>query len=82
MSTRDDIEKRIQDALEESDIREKKPEETAVRKLPPKYEIRQMVTLDPIVEETRRVRKIAQEVDGRYDKYMERAQRAKKSDEG
>lgn len=80
MTTRDNIEKRIQDALEESDIREGKPEETAVRKLPPRYEIRQMVTIDPIVEETRRIRKIAQELDGRYDKYMERAERTKKSD--
>lgn len=44
-----------------------------IRQISPKYEIRIQTTLDPIVEETLRYRKIAYELDDRYDKYLERS---------
>lgn len=40
--------------------------------LSPKYEIRIQAKLDPIVEQTKHYRSIAQEIDDRYDTYMQR----------
>jgi hypothetical protein len=38
--------------------------------LPPKYEVRIQTEYDPIVEETKRYRSMARELDGRYDRFM------------
>lgn len=38
-------------------------------RISPKYEVRIQAELDPIVEETRLYRSMAQELDGRYDRY-------------
>lgn len=43
-------------------------EEEAVKRLSPRWEIRIQSNRDPIAEETKAYREIAQEVDGRYDK--------------
>lgn len=43
------------------------PKEEAVRRLPPRWEIRIQTEYDPVAEETAQYRKIAKEVDGRYD---------------
>lgn len=40
----------------------------AVRKLPPKWEIRIQTTHDPVAEETRIYRQMAKEADDRYDR--------------
>lgn len=45
-----------------------KPEEEAVKRLPPRWEIRIQAEYDPVAEETARYREIAREVDGRYDR--------------
>ncbi|WP_239617871.1 hypothetical protein [Cohnella mopanensis] len=42
-------------------------EAEATRRLPPRWEIRVQAKLDPVVEETKAYRAIAQEVDGRYE---------------
>jgi hypothetical protein len=42
-------------------------EAEAVRRLPPRWEIRIQTDRDPIVEETKAYRAIAQEIDDRYD---------------
>lgn len=39
----------------------------AVRKLPPRWEIRIQTEHDPVAEETRKYRSLAKEIDGRYD---------------
>src|SRR5690606_20756738 len=39
----------------------------AVRRLPPRWEIRIQTEYDPVVEETRKYRSMAEEVDDRYD---------------
>lgn len=44
------------------------PEEAAVKALPPRWEIRIHAERDPIAEETKAYRAIAEEIDGRYDK--------------
>ncbi|MFC4101807.1 hypothetical protein [Paenibacillus xanthanilyticus] len=46
-------------------------EERARVKLPPKYEMRIASEHDPVAEETKLFRSMAQEVDGRYDKYAD-----------
>nr|WP_232055867.1 hypothetical protein [Paenibacillus alvei] len=51
------------------------PSEAVRRRIAPRIEIRIQTTLDPIVEETNRYRSIAEEVDDRYDQYMNRAKR-------
>jgi hypothetical protein len=43
------------------------PKEEAVRRLPPRWEIRIQTEHDPVVEETFRYRAIASEVDDRYN---------------
>ncbi len=48
----------------------------AVRKLPPRWEIRMQTEHDPVAEETRKYRTMAREVDDRYD----RRDRASSSD--
>jgi len=42
-------------------------EAEAVRKLPPKWEIRIQTEHDPVAEETKKYRSLAKEVDDRYD---------------
>lgn len=42
----------------------------AVKHLLPRWEIRTVTELDPIVEETRIIRKFVKEVDDRYHKYV------------
>lgn len=44
------------------------PNEEAVRRLSPRWEIRIRTEYDPVAEETARYRQIASEVDDRYDR--------------
>nr|WP_245347441.1 hypothetical protein [Cohnella lubricantis] len=50
---------------DESEVRD--PAEEAVAQLPPRWEVRIQTTRDPVAEETALYRKMAKEVDGRYD---------------
>lgn len=68
-----DLERQLSELLTDGEMESKNEEEEGRRLIPPKYEIRIQTTLDPIVEETRKYRSIAKELDDRYDKYMERA---------
>ena len=63
-------EEQMADALAHGEMKLADPQEAAVDRLPPKWEIRIRAKRDPIVEETRRYREMAQEADGRYDAYM------------
>lgn len=66
------LEEQVSHVLEEGHIEKPNPEEEARRRLIPRYEVRTQAKLDPIVEETRIIRKISREIDGRYDKYLSR----------
>ncbi len=56
--------------LAEGEMERIDPGEAAVDRLIPKYEIRIKAEKDPIAEETRIIRNMAEEIDGRYDEYM------------
>ncbi|MFC7680666.1 hypothetical protein [Paenibacillus sp. GCM10028914] len=68
-----DLERQLTELLVDGEMESKDKEEEGRRLIPPKYEIRIQTTHDPIVEETRKYRTIAKELDDRYDKYMKRA---------
>ncbi|MDF2661395.1 MAG: hypothetical protein K0Q94_4186 [Paenibacillus sp.] len=68
------LEQNLADALTEGEMEETTPDEAAVRRLSPRYEVRVQMERDPIVEETLLFRRMAKEVDNRYDKYMSRTQ--------
>lgn len=59
-------------ALTEGDMQAEEPDDAALRRLGERYEIRIQAEQDPIVEETRLYRRIASEVDSRYDDYLKR----------
>lgn len=73
MSDNDDLERKLSEMLEDGEMEQGDRKAKEIRQISPKYEIRIQTTLDPIVEETLRYRKIAYELDDRYDKYLERA---------
>ncbi len=66
---RKELEEQLAQTLEEGELVKPDAGETARRKLPHKTEIRIQTPHDPIREETRQYRRMAQEIDGRYDKY-------------
>lgn len=68
-----DLEQQLSELLMDGEMESKNEEEEGRRLIPTKYEIRIQTTQDPIVEETRKYRSIAKELDDRYDKYMKRA---------
>lgn len=63
------IEDELVQKLTEGEMQSDEPDEAAVRKLPPPTEIRIQAQIDPVVEETRKFRRMAREVDDRYAKY-------------
>lgn len=67
---KEELEKKMSQALEEGDMLKHNPITKARDQLFPKHEIRIPVKKDPIIEETRIIREIAQEVDDRYDEYI------------
>ncbi|WP_340400404.1 hypothetical protein [Paenibacillus sp. FSL H8-0079] len=68
-----ELERRLSDMLTEGDMEESGDTDQRERQLiPPKYEVRIQTERDPIVEETLKYRKLAREVDDRYDRYLER----------
>lgn len=67
---KDQFEKEMSETLEEGEMRKGDPSSEAQDQLIPKHEIRIPVKNDPIIEETRRIRQIAKEVDDRYDDYL------------
>lgn len=73
MSDHKELERELSEMLTEGEYgseEERRKEER--RRLSPRYEIRVQTTLDPIVEETLAYRKMAKELDGRYDDYLKK----------
>ncbi|WP_187380061.1 hypothetical protein [Paenibacillus rubinfantis] len=82
MSDSKDLERELSEMLTEGEYgSEEERREEERRRLSPKYEIRIQTTLDPIVEETLNYRKIAKEIDGRYDEYMKKTGRIEEKPE-
>lgn len=77
----DDLERRLSEMLTEGDMEQGDSKAKQLREISPKYEIRIQTTLDPIVEETRRYRQIARELDDRYDKYLEQTRKSNSTSE-
>lgn len=73
MNDNDDLERKLSEMLQDGEMAQDDRKAKELRQISPKYEIRIQTTLDPIVEETLRYRKIGYELDDRYDKYLERA---------
>ncbi|MFS0838392.1 hypothetical protein [Paenibacillus sp. 1P03SA] len=64
-----EMEEQLIRKLTEGEMEEENKEESARKRLPAKTEIRIQATIDPVVEETRKYREMAEELDGRYDRY-------------
>lgn len=71
METKKSLEETMTEALEQGEMRRKDPEQSAVERLLPRYEIRVKAAKDPIVEETGIYRGMAEEVDDRYETYLD-----------
>jgi hypothetical protein len=78
---RESLEEKVSKALTEGEMESVQPDHEAVDRLSPKYELRQMAKQDPIVEESKQIRSMAREVDGRYDDYLAKAEKAKAKQE-
>lgn len=71
MSDEKNLERELNELLTEGEpISEEERRAEERRRLSPRYEVRIQTQLDPIVEETFKYRKIAKEVDDRYDNYL------------
>ncbi|PYI52979.1 hypothetical protein [Paenibacillus flagellatus] len=71
--SKEQLEQDLADALTEGEMAGSDPDEAALHRLSPRYEVRSQAERDPIVEETKAIRRMAKEVDDRYDDYMSRA---------
>lgn len=80
MDKRKKIEHKVKNVLIEGDMKVEKPDVAALDHLTPKYEVRVQTMMDPIIEETQKVREFADEVDDRYDNYMEKTSNNSKKD--
>ncbi|KZE71503.1 hypothetical protein L8C07_22215 [Paenibacillus sp. CMAA1739] len=79
MSQSEELERQLSELLTEGEIRENEAKKR--ERLSPKYEVRVQTQMDPIVEETRKYRKMARELDDRYDEYMSKADKSKATDQ-
>lgn len=79
MSDEKNLEQELNELLTEGEpISEEERREEGRRRLPPRYEVRIQTELDPIVEETLQYRKMAKELDDRYDQYLKKTGRIDK----
>ncbi|WP_322907856.1 hypothetical protein [Paenibacillus campi] len=81
MSSSDELERELSERLIDGDMVEEERDSRERRLIPPKYEMRIQMEHDPIVEETLQYRKLARELDDRYDDYLKRAHRAESSND-
>lgn len=70
-----EIERKLNELLTEGEIAQERAASRGRNRIFPPYEIRVQTERDPIVEETQLYRRMAEEVDDRYDRYMEMAKR-------
>lgn len=77
----EELERELTERLTEGFMQEEDRDVRERRMIPSKYEIRIQTTLDPIAEETMQYRKMAKEIDGRYDEYMNKIKRPESTDD-
>lgn len=77
----EELERELTERLTEGFMQEEDRDVRERRMIPSKYEIRIQTTLDPIAEETIQYRKMAKEIDGRYDEYMNKIKRPESTDD-
>jgi hypothetical protein len=65
-------ETRLARLLEDGSAERVRPEAEAPRRLSPRYEVRIVTERDPLMEETRLYREMADEIDGQYDLFAPR----------
>lgn len=70
-TSRDELEELMIQQLSEGELDTDNPEASAVRANSPRWEVRIQSERDPIVEETKKYRTLAREVDNRYDKHID-----------
>lgn len=80
MNEKERLERQVSETLTEGEMETEHPEAAARDRLRTRYEIRIQAATDPIVAETNLFRSMAEEVDGRYDGYMRRAERRKRNE--
>ncbi|MDO3412669.1 hypothetical protein QWJ34_23080 [Saccharibacillus sp. CPCC 101409] len=78
-SGKEELEQELSDLLTEGEMKDEDRERKEREQISPRYEIRTQTNLDPIVEETRLYRQMAEEIDDRYDDYLNKT-RPKSSD--
>jgi hypothetical protein len=66
-----DLEQQLSDLLTEGEMESVDRKARERQQISPKYEIRVQTTHDPVAEETKIYRRMAKEVDRRYDRYVE-----------
>ncbi|MFS1514489.1 hypothetical protein VQL36_18975 [Chengkuizengella sp. SCS-71B] len=72
------IEEKVTEVLTEGEYQSEDVEDAAVDLINAKYEIRKHTELDPIVEETKKIRKVVKSDDQLYNEYMSRAEKENK----
>lgn len=73
-SGQEKLEEELSELLTAGEMKDDDRERKERELISPRYEIRTQTQLDPIVEETRLYREMAEEIDDRYDDYMQKAQ--------
>ncbi|MFD1884517.1 hypothetical protein [Paenibacillus wenxiniae] len=81
MSSSDELERELSERLTDGEMVEEERDRRERRLIPPKYEVRIQMEHDPIVEETLQYRKMARELDDRYDDYLKRANHSEQANE-
>ncbi|MEJ8303475.1 hypothetical protein [Saccharibacillus sacchari] len=66
------LEEELSELLTEGELKDEDRERKQREQISPRYEIRIQTSLDPIVEETRLYRQMAEEIDDRYDDYLKK----------
>jgi 23S rRNA A2030 N6-methylase RlmJ len=64
-----EMEEELVQKLTEGEMEKENADEAARKRLPIKTEIRIQAQIDPVVEETKQFRQMAEEVDDRYKRY-------------
>ncbi len=68
----EELEEELSELLTEGELKDEDRERKEREQISPRYEIRIQTSLDPIVEETRLYRQMAEEIDDRYDDYLKK----------
>ncbi|MFT9847012.1 hypothetical protein [Aneurinibacillus sp. REN35] len=80
MDKHEKLEQEMAHLLTEGKMKSEDPNTAAVKRLPARYEVRIQTMTDPIAEETKIYRSMAEEIDDRYDKYANKTTLVKRGE--